>query len=107
MARSPRRAVRAPRIMGEAYRLILDGLIARGWAPPRDRGPRRRARLLVDHPALRVHLMARTVHIIGAGLAGLAAAVRLARARRDASSCTRPPVRPAAAAAPITTPRSA
>ncbi|HEX3936782.1 MAG TPA: presqualene diphosphate synthase HpnD [Xanthobacteraceae bacterium] len=35
MAASPRRAVRAPRIMGEAYRLILDRLIARGFAPPR------------------------------------------------------------------------
>ena len=35
MARSPRRCVRAPRIMGEAYRLILDGLAARGWAHPR------------------------------------------------------------------------
>src|ERR1044072_4710248 len=30
------------------------------------------------HPALRVRLMPRTVHIIGAGLSGLAAAVRLA-----------------------------
>jgi presqualene diphosphate synthase len=35
MARSPRRCVRAPRIMGEAYRLILDSLIARGWSAPR------------------------------------------------------------------------
>jgi phytoene synthase len=35
MARSPRRCVRAPRIMGEAYRLILDGLVARGWSHPR------------------------------------------------------------------------
>jgi phytoene synthase len=35
MARSPRRCVRAPRIMGEAYRLILDSLVARGWTPPR------------------------------------------------------------------------
>ena len=35
MARSPRRCVRAPRIMGEAYRLILDSLVARGWLPPR------------------------------------------------------------------------
>jgi phytoene synthase len=35
MARSPRRYVRAPRIMGEAYRLILDGLAVRGWAHPR------------------------------------------------------------------------
>ena len=35
MARSPRRTVRAPRIMGEAYRLILDSLVARGWSHPR------------------------------------------------------------------------
>src|ERR1700761_5396839 len=35
MAECPRRMVRAPRIMGEAYRLILDRLIARGFAPPR------------------------------------------------------------------------
>ena len=35
MAQNPRRAVRAPRLMGEAYRLILDRLIARGFAPPR------------------------------------------------------------------------
>jgi presqualene diphosphate synthase len=35
MARSPRRTVRAPRIMGEAYRLILDRLVARGCSPPR------------------------------------------------------------------------
>ena len=32
---SARRGLRAPRIMGEAYRLILDGLVARGWAHPR------------------------------------------------------------------------
>src|ERR1044072_350464 len=31
-----------------------------------------------DHIALRVHLMPRTIHVIGAGLGGLAAAVRLA-----------------------------
>jgi phytoene synthase len=35
MARNPRRCVRAPRIMSEAYRLILDSLVARGWSPPR------------------------------------------------------------------------
>ena len=35
MAKNPRRVVRAPRIMGEAYRLILKALIARGFAPPR------------------------------------------------------------------------
>ncbi len=35
MADAPRRTVRAARIMGEAYRTILDGLIRRGWRPPR------------------------------------------------------------------------
>src|SRR5579864_4130972 len=35
MAWSPRRVVRAPRIMGDAYRAILDKLVARGFAPPR------------------------------------------------------------------------
>src|SRR5579862_7049574 len=35
MAQQPRRTVRAPRIMGQAYRLILDRLVARGFEPPR------------------------------------------------------------------------
>ena len=46
MARSPRRCVRAPRIMGEAYRLILDSLVARGWSPPRRPIRLPRARLI-------------------------------------------------------------
>jgi len=37
MAASPRAMVRAPRIMGEAYKRILRGLLARGWAAPRAR----------------------------------------------------------------------
>jgi presqualene diphosphate synthase len=37
MARCPRRNVRAPRIMGAVYKLILDGIVARGFAPPRAR----------------------------------------------------------------------
>jgi presqualene diphosphate synthase len=37
MAQSPRRLVRAPRMMGNAYRLILDRLVARGFTPPRGR----------------------------------------------------------------------
>jgi phytoene synthase len=36
MARCPRRIVRAPRIMGEAYKCILDRLVARGWSSPRE-----------------------------------------------------------------------
>jgi squalene synthase HpnD len=35
MAASSRRAVRAPRIMGEVYRLILERVAERGFAPPR------------------------------------------------------------------------
>jgi presqualene diphosphate synthase len=46
MARSPRRTVRAPRIMGEAYRLILDSLIARGFSAPRQPIHLPRTRLL-------------------------------------------------------------
>jgi phytoene synthase len=37
MRKCRRRRVRAPRIMAEAYRLILDGLTRRGFAPPRRR----------------------------------------------------------------------
>src|SRR5262249_20725764 len=36
MRRNRRRAVRAPRIMGKYYRAILDLLIARGFAVPRE-----------------------------------------------------------------------
>jgi squalene synthase HpnD len=37
MARCPRRLVRAPRLMELAYRKMLDGMVARGWARPRTR----------------------------------------------------------------------
>jgi phytoene synthase len=36
MARNRRRIVRAPRIMSKYYSSILQLLIARGFAPPRD-----------------------------------------------------------------------
>ena len=36
MKRSRRRVVRAPRIMSKYYRAILDLLLARGFAPPRE-----------------------------------------------------------------------
>jgi phytoene synthase len=35
MARSPRRTVRTPRIMSEAYKAILAAVVKRGFAPPR------------------------------------------------------------------------
>jgi squalene synthase HpnD len=47
MAHSSRRVVRAPRIMGEAYGLILDRLVERGFAPPRTPIRLPRARLLL------------------------------------------------------------
>jgi presqualene diphosphate synthase len=37
MARNPRRMVKAPRIMEEVYRHMLQGMVARGWDPPRTR----------------------------------------------------------------------
>jgi squalene synthase HpnD len=37
MARSQRRVVRAPRIMGQVYRHILEGMVERGWVAPRRR----------------------------------------------------------------------
>jgi phytoene synthase len=46
MAAAPRRAVRAPRIMGEAYKLYLQGLVARGFTAPRARVRLPRARIL-------------------------------------------------------------
>jgi phytoene synthase len=36
MARNPRRTVRAPRIMSKYYSSILELLVVRGFAPPRD-----------------------------------------------------------------------
>jgi phytoene synthase len=35
MRKCKRRTVRAPRIMGAAYRAILERLVKRGWAVPR------------------------------------------------------------------------
>ena len=106
MATCPRRAVRAPRLMEAAYRQILTRLLARGWAPPRtpredqQASPRRRAAPPRDR------LMAGTVHVIGAGLSGLSAAVELAARRPSAWSSTRRRNSPADAAAPTTIPSS-
>lgn len=37
MSSSPRRVVRAPKIMGAVYRQMLEGMVSRGWALPRNR----------------------------------------------------------------------
>jgi phytoene synthase len=47
MAKNPRRVVRAPRIMGEAYHIILQKLIARGFVAPREPVRLPKARLLL------------------------------------------------------------
>ena len=80
MARCRRRVVRAPRIMGEVYRQMLDDMVARGWSPPRRRIHVNKAYLFGSRCGMRSS--DGTVHIIGAGMAGLAAAVRLAGAGR-------------------------
>jgi phytoene synthase len=46
MAASPRGSVRAPRIMGAAYRMILDRLVTRGWQAPRASVKLRRSELI-------------------------------------------------------------
>jgi phytoene synthase len=46
MAACPRQSVRAPRIMAEAYRKLLDDMIARGWSSPRSRVHVNKSRLL-------------------------------------------------------------
>lgn len=46
MARSARRTVRAPRIMGEAYRRMLEDMVTRGWTWPRHRVHLSRSHLL-------------------------------------------------------------
>ncbi len=46
MNAAPRRAVRAPRIMGEAYKGYLTALVARGFAPPREKVRLSKVRLL-------------------------------------------------------------
>jgi phytoene synthase len=46
MSASPRHIVRAPKIMKEAYRQILEAMVARGWSPPRHRIHLNKSRLL-------------------------------------------------------------
>ncbi len=80
MRRNSRRVVRAPRIMSKYYRAILELLVARGFAAPRT--PVRLNKMARIAIVLRyaLDLMQKTVHIIGAGISGLSAAVRLANA---------------------------
>jgi squalene synthase HpnD len=47
MTRSPRATVRAPRIMAEVYRAMLERMAVRGWAAPRERVRVSKFRLLL------------------------------------------------------------
>ena len=52
MARNPRRTVKAPRIMEEVYRAMLQGMMTRGWQAPRTRvsiGPLRLSWIAVQY----------------------------------------------------------
>ena len=81
MAKCPRRSrARAAHHGRGLSRRSSTRLVARGLDAPRAPVQGVEAAPAPDHPALRDHLMPRTVHVIGAGLAGLAAAVRLADA---------------------------
>ena len=108
MARQPRRAVRAPRIMGEAYRVDPRPAC-------RARLVRRRAsrcaiepRLLLscDLCATRSSDERERSMSSAPGSPALSAAVRLAQARQRRHRARGHGVRPAGAAAPITMPRS-
>ena len=78
MKKSPRRVVRAPRIMGEAYWLILAVVdCSRLRAAARARFDCHAQNSCSSCCVISCDRMSGTVHIIGAGLAGLSAAVRL------------------------------
>ena len=83
MAAAPRAAVKAPRLMAAAYGSILDRMVAGGLraaAAAREGEPAAPARRA---PAIRHPVSAGAVHVVGAGIAGLSAAVRLVDAGRE------------------------
>ena len=80
MAKSPRRTVKTPRIMAAAYRMMLDRDDRARLAGAAHAGEAAQAAIRLDPAPLRPRVMPGTTHVIGAGLAGLSAAVRLASA---------------------------
>ena len=82
MARCSRRAMRPAVIMGAFYRAMLDALVRSEWRDPTADRPVEAAEALAG-AAPRDFMTARShsggkVHVVGAGLAGLAASVALA-----------------------------
>ncbi len=102
MARNPRAVVKTPRIMGSAYHMILERLIARGLRAPRARVKLSKASASVRRSPAHDFLMVGHVHIIGAGIAGLRCRCALAAALTGACRFTSLHCRPAGAAARIT-----
>ena len=81
MKRNRRRVVRAPRIMSKYYHSHPGPADrARLQCAARAGASCRAGHTHFDPAALRFHLMQNTAHIIGAGISGLSAAVRLANA---------------------------
>ena len=106
IARCPRRATLAPRLMAKVYRHILERMTRQGWHAPRAAREDRPRASSLDASRRQILLMPRPVlHIVGAGLAGLAAAVRLTEDPPSRSSSMRRRITPAGAAAPITSRR--
>ena len=82
MAREPRRTTRAPRLMGAVYGAVLEATAKRGFVAPRARVRKPKLKLLIRARPSRPLLMKGTIHVVGAGLAGLAAALKLAAGGR-------------------------
>ncbi len=77
--RAPRNQVRAPRIMSGSIAVLLDRTVRARLRSAAHEGQQAARAPAVDRRAVRVFLMPKLVHVIGAGLAGLAAAVQLQR----------------------------
>ena len=84
MARCGRRNVRSPRIMASVYRALLEELVDARLGAAASGGSPVQASISLGRPALRRRVMSRgIVHIVGAGLAGLSAAVGLVGSGRE------------------------
>ncbi len=81
MKRCPRASVKSPRLMYEAYQIIFATLLGTWLRAAAHQDPAAAASIALRLAALRPVLMPR-IHIVGAGLAGLAAALRLADGSR-------------------------
>ena len=82
MAGCSRRAMRPAAAMGAVYHAMLDAMLRDGWRDPAVRIKLSKGRKLWLALRYGADMSAERVHVVGAGLAGLAAAVSLAEAGR-------------------------